>query len=514
MNPGIKKTFVLTTLIILIASITVTIYQISNFDEDERLFQRVYEEQLDALLFSVNQYAEDVVNSWKYDLRGVLSMVNPGGNMWHPDQQMNSVYYAFSKTPNENGSIVRVNVDYVSDYIAKIDSIVSANQQKIDQLFEYYDEGYNKIEPIYDPIKKGVLLLSVEKINNKKSIMGIAINPVNFIDLNLMSRITELSRNKFNVGIKYPTDPDDKTKKIEPDLNQINKKLWILPEFELYISIEENNIASLVSSKLKTNLLILISLSGLVLIASFFLFWIFRKEMKLAQMKTDFISNVSHELRTPLSLISMYAETLEMGRIKEDTKRDEYYKIISGEAERLSKIVNNILNFSKMEAGKRKYTFSKTDISSLMNHILSTYSFHLNKSGFTLSLDNKLTNSEVKCDSEALYEAIINLIDNAVKYCNDNKEIFISLTNDENRIFISIKDQGIGIPTQDINKIFEKFYRVSTGLRHNTKGTGIGLSIVKHIIDAHNGFINVKSKENNGSEFIIELPIDKGNYDV
>ncbi len=229
--------------------------------------------------------------------------------------------------------------------------------------------------------------------------------------------------------------------------------------------------------------------------------------MELAQIKSDFVSNVSHELRTPLALISMFAETLEMGRVKNDEKKQEYYNIISQETNRLSRIVNKILSFSKMEAGKRTYNFEQADINEIVYKVYETYKFHLENNGFKFNLIAGKDIPSIKADPEAISEAVINLIDNAVKYSDQNKEITITTGIEKENIFIEVKDNGIGISPDDQKKIFDKFYRVSTGLVHNSKGTGLGLSLVKHIVDAHKGKIELKSTPGKGSIFKLIFPL-------
>lgn len=512
MNLGIKKIFAGTISILVIATLSVVFYQISNFDEDEKLFQRVYEEQLDVLLYSINQYSEDIVNSWKRNLIDSFNSLSKESKLVNESSEIDFVF-----TKDEENSFQFIGVEKEEEDILKdkLNIILAENKTKVDRLFEFYEQEYKKIEPLPSPNEGQILLLMIDFVNNKKTILGVSLNPELFIQKNLIMRIEQLSGNKFDIGINLPVNLQSSFQKPEnKSENELTKALWILPGFEIFLKLKEDNIASLVSSKLKTNLIILICLSGLIVLSTVFLFINFRKEMKLAQMKTDFISNVSHELRTPLALISMYSETLEMNRLKDESQKQKYYSVISSEAERLSKIVNNILNFSKMEAGKREYNFTQTNIIYLTEKILSSYSSHLQQSGFTFDFQNTLTEADINCDSEAVSEAILNLIDNAVKYSQDKKEIKISLNENDNKIFISIKDSGIGIETKEIDKIFEKFYRVSSGLRHNTKGSGIGLSIVKHIVDAHKGQIIVKSVINKGSEFIIELPKAERTNDV
>jgi two-component system phosphate regulon sensor histidine kinase PhoR len=203
----------------------------------------------------------------------------------------------------------------------------------------------------------------------------------------------------------------------------------------------------------------------------------------------------------------MFAETLELGRVKTEEKKKEYYSILSNEANRLSRIVNKILNFSKMEAGKKTYSFSKVNINEVVQNIFSTYKFHLQNNGFSFSINSENNLPLIDADSEAISEALINLIDNAVKYSSEQKEIIINTGRSDGKIFVEVQDKGIGISQENQKRIYEKFFRVSTGLVHNTKGTGLGLTIVKHIMDAHNGEIKLKSNPGKGSAFRLEFKI-------
>jgi two-component system phosphate regulon sensor histidine kinase PhoR len=179
------------------------------------------------------------------------------------------------------------------------------------------------------------------------------------------------------------------------------------------------------------------------------------------------------------------------------------------ETHRLSRIVNSILNFSKIEEGKREFNFSEIDFNNLIEDILTTYKYHLEKQGFKISFDKEKNIPAINADREALSEVIFNLIDNAVKYSVDNKNIKLKSYLNENFVCFQIEDNGIGISIREQKKIFEKFFRASTGLVHNTKGTGLGLTIAKHIIDAHNGKIEFSSESGKGSRFNILIPIDK-----
>jgi two-component system, OmpR family, phosphate regulon sensor histidine kinase PhoR len=233
-----------------------------------------------------------------------------------------------------------------------------------------------------------------------------------------------------------------------------------------------------------------------------------KQEIELAQIKSDFVSNVSHELRTPLALITMFAETLDMGRVKTEEKKKEYLTIINQETNRLSRIVNKILNFSRMEAGKRTYNITESDLNEVVAGVFETYKFHLQKNGFTFRYIPGDNLPPVRIDPEAASEALINLIDNAMKYSEDVKNVSIFTGQENNYLFIEVQDKGIGISEENQKKIFDKFFRVTSGLVHNTKGTGLGLTLVKHIMDAHKGKIEVKSEPWKGSSFKLIFPIN------
>ncbi len=231
------------------------------------------------------------------------------------------------------------------------------------------------------------------------------------------------------------------------------------------------------------------------------------KEMALAKLKSDFVSNVSHELRTPLSLIRLYAETLEMGRLTSPEKYQEYYCIIRKESERLTALINNILDFSRIEAGRKEYDFRETDMSELVHNTLDSYRYQLEQSGF--QFEEKIDDvPPMRVDREAMARSLLNLVNNALKYSQDRKFIGVNLYRDNGSVKLEVVDQGIGIPQQEQQKIFEKFYRVGDPLVHNTKGSGLGLSLVRHIVHAHGGEVAVDSAPGQGSKFTIVLPVN------
>jgi signal transduction histidine kinase len=232
------------------------------------------------------------------------------------------------------------------------------------------------------------------------------------------------------------------------------------------------------------------------------------REMKLSRMKADFVSNVSHELRTPLASIRVFGEFLKLGRVKEPKKIQEYGEYIETESRRLTQLINNILDFSRIESGQKTYHFEDADLTEIVDETLKSFDVRLSQNGFKVNLEMPEEPLPfAKVDSAAIAQALVNLLDNAAKYSGDSKEIDVRVAKKDEFITISITDKGIGIPPQEQEKIFEKFYRVSTGLVHDVKGSGLGLSIVKHIVEAHQGKVTVRSKQGQGTTFAIYLPI-------
>ena len=232
------------------------------------------------------------------------------------------------------------------------------------------------------------------------------------------------------------------------------------------------------------------------------------REMALARLKSDFVSNVSHELRTPLSLIRLYAETLEMGRLKSAEKAQEYYSIIRKESERLTALINNILDFSRIEAGRKEYDFRETDLRELVHNTLESYRYQIEQNGFCFEERIAEDIPPLRVDREAMARSLLNLVNNALKYSQDRKFIGVNLFRDNGSVRLEVVDHGIGIPTHEQAKIFEKFYRVGDPLVHNTKGSGLGLSLVRHIVQAHGGDVQVESAPGRGSKFTITLPVN------
>ena len=233
-------------------------------------------------------------------------------------------------------------------------------------------------------------------------------------------------------------------------------------------------------------------------------------ELKLARQKTDFVSNVSHELKTPLTSIRMFSELLAEGRVTDAGKQRSYLNIISAEAARLARLINNVLDFSRMERGEKKYYFQPCDLGAIVQAAAETFRPHLDTNGFQFDCTLPEAPVAVRGDADALSQIVVNLLSNAEKYSNGQKEITVQLTLQQSPLpFVEVKvlDRGSGVPRGSEEKIFEKFYRAHDALSSGVQGSGLGLTIARQIARAHGGDVVYEPRDGGGSCFILRLPI-------
>ncbi|HEX8616717.1 MAG TPA: ATP-binding protein [Thermoanaerobaculia bacterium] len=230
------------------------------------------------------------------------------------------------------------------------------------------------------------------------------------------------------------------------------------------------------------------------------------RQMRLSQMKSDFVSNVSHELRTPLSSIRVFGEYMRLGRVEKPEKIRQYGEYIEAESRRLTQLINNILDFSKIESAEKKYRFCETDVVELVEQTVAAFEVPHRDRGVSISLDADAAPC-LRLDKDAIAQVLMNLLDNAVKYSNGNTVIDVRVFTVSNEVRIAVQDNGIGIPMGEQKKIYEKFYRAGSTLVHDVKGSGLGLSIVQHVVQAHGGRVELQSTPGQGSTFTIVLPV-------
>ena len=230
-------------------------------------------------------------------------------------------------------------------------------------------------------------------------------------------------------------------------------------------------------------------------------------EVEILRIKSDFVSSVSHEFKTPLTSIKALAERLQEGKVKDPSKAEQYFSVISQDTEKLIRLVKNILDFSKIEEGKKEYEFEETDVGQLVAQQLENFRKGEFQKDLKIHAQIPKDIPHLFVDRDALSQAIINLLDNASKFSPDKKEIYVSVKKDEENVIIEVDDRGIGIHQDELNKIFDKFYQGKNTLRQIVKGTGLGLTLVKHTVEAHGGRISVESKVGQGSTFSLIFPL-------
>jgi two-component system phosphate regulon sensor histidine kinase PhoR len=247
-------------------------------------------------------------------------------------------------------------------------------------------------------------------------------------------------------------------------------------------------------------------LLGAMLIGLFTLIRDEKRKKRMTTLRSDFVSNVTHELKTPLTSINMFAESILLGRVKSEKDLKKYANVIVKESERLKRMINNILDFSRKENDKLRYHLKECDLLDVVNSTMEemNYWLEINKFDVTLDLQQKII---AVVDPDGIKQVLSNLISNAIKYSVIKKKLIVRLYKKEGKAFIEVEDQGIGIPENKHKSIFEKFYRVNSKKNENIGGTGLGLTVSKDIIEAQNGKLLVSSILGKGSKFTIVLNI-------
>jgi two-component system phosphate regulon sensor histidine kinase PhoR len=227
---------------------------------------------------------------------------------------------------------------------------------------------------------------------------------------------------------------------------------------------------------------------------------------ELNRLKSEFISTFSHELRTPMSSIQSLAEMLESGKIKGEARREELLGTIAAESGRLSRMIHNILDFGKIEHQAGALDFRTTDIREVVREALEVFRHELDSRKFAAEIDVPGRPVLLEADRDALKQCLINLIDNAMKYSSETKELGVRLLEEPGKVEVQVWDRGIGIPESEREKIFDEFHRAPQGIRLNPKGVGLGLKIVKHIVEGHGGEILVDDGPGTGTTFRLIFP--------
>lgn len=505
--------------IFLMPALFFSAYELASLNQDEEQINEIYNNQLEAILFSANQYSDDILDAWiakielSYDLKEDDS-IKELNNLLIFNSSIEALFSY--DTTDQSFTMLHKFGKYGEDTEKEVKSNLAKADTLLFNLIKYAKSGYQKVEAVKLTNDDMIGLLFHPKNGERESeIKGLLVDPEVFIADVIGPRLQNIAKDRFTLMATQ----EGKSEVIYCTVDSLNKdsltpiltkELWVLPGYQLGISTKGTSIQSIIKERTNTNLILIIVLDVFLILGVVLVFRNVKKEVQLAQNKSEFISNVSHEIRTPLALISMFAETLDMGRVPTEEKKKEYYSILTKESQRLTSIVNKILSFSQMDAGKKQLHLSELKLGAVVEEVLTTYEYHLKNEGFEVStnFDDVL----IKGDKDLIIEMIINLIDNAIKYSEKTKKLDISISNQNHKAVLTVKDHGVGISKSDQTYIFDKFFRVSTGDLAKKQGTGLGLALVKQIVDAHNASIELKSEIGKGTSFIVYFPlIEKSN---
>ena len=509
-------------LLIIVPFLVYAVLQIRSLDEDAKMAQNLYEKQMETSLFSVNQYADDMMNRWMDKLTNQRQSISQNANdliIGNESIQLMILYDIATDTTSYHAN------DYVSlkhDLQAIVSPWYQHNDTTLTKLTNYYKAGFRKIQavndyPTFGGLKPNQTVLTSMCYGLDSALFNVTfiLEPNYWVEQTLGSKMHRLDQGEFRLGVYTLDEPSNtpqflyETTPFHDDESAISKPLWILSNTFLTIQPNGESYTELIKDRNLKNLYFLLFSILLVLVGGILILRNIQSTLKIAQVKTDFVSNVSHEIRTPLALIRMYAETLLLGRVSTEEKKQNYYQIIHHESGRLTYLVNNILDFARIEGNKKTYHMEEKDMNELTQALYTNYSHNFEESGVNCHLSLSSSPLLIQVDLQAFEEALSNLIENAIKYNRDQADIFIETVEKNGFAYCSVKDQGLGIPKKSKKQIFEKFYREENALTQKTKGTGLGLSLVQHFMSSHDGEVLVDSVLGSGSTFSLKFPLIK-----
>jgi len=230
------------------------------------------------------------------------------------------------------------------------------------------------------------------------------------------------------------------------------------------------------------------------------------QELELARLKSDFVSTVSHEFKSPLTSIRQLAEMLQTGRVLSEEHRQRYYDVLVEQSSRLSSLVTNVLDLARIEEGRKEFRFEAVDLGTLIRELVETTQHRVSHEGFEVRTEIQEPLPKVRADSEALRQAISNLLNNAIQYSGEARRVNVTAWSEGGVVTVAVEDFGVGIPVEEVGKVFDRFYRGSDEVTRSTRGSGLGLTLVKEIVDSHEGTVDVMSEVGKGSTFSVQLP--------
>jgi len=448
-----SKIVLIVMIALMVPVLLYTTFQFIQRSEEEELIRSIYDRQLESLLFSVNQYCWDIAQTMASELSSILAAYGHRKFDW-------SVTLPIERFLQKHSPVTGVFISGVTPDTVLVWRSMPPGQNAYDRR-----RDLRKIRSVIDPIRAGMdksarraalegyvkpliapwpgspddpvsLLLfpvSLDDSSPKQTgFLGLFIGDRQFIREVVVRKFAEMDAGSLlfavrrqDTGSLIVSPPDARNVVFEKQ-----ESLWILPHLDLLVTLKGKTLEQMSVIRTRRNLFFLVLVNFILIAGFYYLLRNISKEMALAQMKTDFVANVSHELRTPLSLIHMYAETLDMGRVRTEARRKQYYQTIVNETTRLSRLINNILDFSKIEMRKKEFRKVRTRLHPTAVSVLDMYKFHLRQMNVELTQDLDPGAPEVEADPDAVSQALVNLIDNAIKHSPDGASIAIGLESD------------------------------------------------------------------------------------
>ena len=492
--------------------------------EGEARLAEIRDDQLDGLLFSVNQNAWDTATGWADRLartpaldgddaaataRAFLAVTPtvrfvvatdtgraevavlgalgeeppppPAGSAWA------------SRSPRENARALLP------------DTLVA-------RLLAQQAAGYRKVEPV--PLPGGGLALMFAadpaRPGGPPRLLGMVLDPDAFVETFVMPKLRDVARGGVELGVFHAAKPGPIAATAALTWAEVERQrpLWLLPQYVVGARVGEGSVEAALRRRVGQSVGLIAGVSVILGLGALFAWRGVQREVEVARLREDFVSNVSHELRTPLALIRMYAETLVAGRAPPG-REGHYLGTILSESERLSRLVGNVLHVQRFERGTARVERRPLDLADLAADVAERYRPVVERAGCRLAVcaDGPLP---VSADADALAEALVNLLDNAVKYGGAGP-VEVEAAADGGRAVVTVADRGPGVPEADRARVFDPFVRVqpesADGLVHTAKGTGLGLALVRRIAEAHGGAASVGDRAGGGAVFTLAVPL-------
>ena len=510
-------------LLILAPVLTYTALELANLNERERLIEDLYQAQLSAILFSVNQYCWDVVNGWGNFFRTELSEDNRTATSEQIQASLAVVQQRYKPVSGafleEGGELQLVLVDTLAPLAGSLKQSIlrtlKLQRDELARMIEHAEKGYVRPAVLSlegDTTRSELLFVfSLEERSSQRgsSLGGLLVYVEPFVQQILSPKIAEFRSKDFLLAVRkasanrFLLSPDST---LTADFEQ-EERLWILPDMTLAIKLAGQNAAQIAAGRTQRTVLLMLVIDVIIIAAVILLLRLMWREAELARMKSDFVDNVSHDLRTPLGLIRMFAETLEMNRVPDEASRREYYGVITRESERLTRLIDNVLDFSRIEGGRQRYDIIPGGVEPIVHEVVEAFRYPLAQQGFKVDVEIAPDLPDVPLDAPAMKQALANLVDNAIKYSGERRRLRVSARHTGDEVLVEVADEGLGIPPAETQRIFEKFYRIGRSETQGRRGSGVGLALVKHIVEAHGGRVSVESRVGEGSRFTLHLPV-------